>query len=418
MICFILCCLFLCGCETAKNFFAPSPSLLGNVPVSEMNFKPSSYGVEKAEMSSDELLTFRCNDLPVGRVFTLLSDLSGRSIVWSDTIDDKKLSGYFQGVPLSKILDSFARRCQCQVVRIGEVYYVGIESPDDLSLACLPCPPGAPEEFKTALSGVLSSHGKLSIIGGQMFLRDSSESLSKVLAELERYRVNSSRRYVAELYFIRVSDAALLDLSARLQVEAVDLLTVHNLEQLFSLLLEVEGSSNASEILQRPTLTLSEGQVSSLHVGQEKSFVRRTVGENGVIVASGYDVFSDGLICSLICRRVSKNKLSLSVDLEVSEFTLQDSTAPPAKSTDKIELSALLDDGKPYLLGSLSREGFSSGYNLFGRSKSSNTQTLMVWARVRELSSFSMEKELPQPVEAEPEPEPSMEAEPELTTDF
>ena len=379
------------GCSSLQDFFSLSfgvDSPFSSAPSFE-HFSSSDFsGGDIEARAPDKLITFRADGLSVARAFPLLSDLSGTSIVWHSSLDNQKLSGYFRGVPLSVVLDALARRCDSEVSQVGEVFYIGIKNPDDLSVALLPLPVGSSETLTESLKVFLSAAGQLSIVGSSLFIRDTSEVIRRIISQLDIYRRMSSRRYVAEVFFIRVHRRDLLDLSATLKVNAVDLLTSPNLETLFSLLLELEGSTAAVEVQNNPVLYLTEGLPASLHVGSERNFPSQSITETGAAVQTGWDTFEDGINLDLVCRRTSPEFYSLELSLEISEFSAD---VQPTKTTDNITSSVLVQHDKPVLIAALGRNSRTDGLKIFGRELQYQESNLLVWIKLRELSIMQHE---------------------------
>jgi hypothetical protein len=203
-------------------------------------------------------------------------------------------------------------------------------------------------------------------------------------------RERSERSYVAEMYFIRVNEEHFVRLSAELQFNSVDVFaSSFNVEQLFSMFVEGEGTTGWSELSQRPVLYLSEGRKVTFSDGKEITRERKTLTENGAVETTGYSKFTDGLQLTMLLNRVSDKSYAVDVDLSVSIFDKNDKSSIPA--TDKSELKAeglLVRDSQVYYVGSLRRDNRSSKGGIFSFDANKSHDMITIWLRVRELQSF------------------------------
>ena len=333
-----------------------------------------------------DAITVRFDGVPLGRALATLGDLTGHGIVWAETLDSKEVFGYFRETPIGVVLDAVGRRVGASVNDIDGVYFVGELGPDDLASAVVALPPGKGTEIEAGLAKLISSKGRLVVLGGSIWIRDSVSVISSVLREVEALRRHGLRRYVVEVYLIRVEQRALLDLAAELQISGVDLLSGPNLGSLFSMLLEADGSRSGAEVIHRPVLLCADGQEARLHVGKTVTVAERSVTEAGAVETTGYRTFDDGFELTLTVHRSGPGMLSALCDLSLSEFGAESVDGVPDKTSEEVHAGLVLADGEVCLVGGLGRRGFSRGARLFGGSVGREEESVLVWVRARELA--------------------------------
>jgi type II secretory pathway component GspD/PulD (secretin) len=221
-----------------------------------------------------------------------------------------------------------------------------------------------------------------------VWISDTLENIRKIVTDLEDIRTRSERSYLAEVYFIRVNEDDFLQLTADLRFNSVDIFSsAFNVEQLFSMFVSADAQLGSVLIDTRPVLLLSEGRKAEFEVGSEIVRERRAVNDNGVIQTTGYDKFSDGIILSLNLSRVSEERYSVDMELEVSAFDRTDRTSVvPTKSHSVLKSPGLLiRDGGVVYAGSLKRKDASKVFGLFSIDTARMSDMLTIWLRIREI---------------------------------
>jgi hypothetical protein len=235
----------------------------------------------------------------------------------------------------------------------------------------------------------MSKDGAVSLVGSCLWICDNLESLRKVVSALEILRERNERSYVAEIYFIRVNEDHFVKLSADLQIRQIDIFSsAFNMSELFSMFLDMDGSTGWAKISQRPVLYLSEGRKFTFTDGKEITREEKIVTDRGNVETSGYQTFSDGTQLTMSLNRVSDTSYSVDIDLSVSTFDENDTAVIPAVKRSTIKTDGLLvQDSKIYYIGSLRRDYRSDKSRIFSYNFSKSHDMITIWLRVRELQS-------------------------------
>jgi hypothetical protein len=343
---------------------------------------------ETLKAANTEKITVRFDGLTLREGLTLLTDQTGVSIVWSESLDNSKLYGSYFRESLGLVLESIARRVGSSVTEIDGIYYLGETNRNDFVSAVVRMIPVENETLITALSQGVSDQGRIAVIGGSLYIPDTFERVRKLLDDLEKMRQQAEHAYIAEVFFIRVKEDDFIKVTGDLQIRQVDVFaSTANLDGLFQMFVDAGAGKSFASVEQRPVLYLSEGREANFEVGSELIREKKTVLENGVVQTSGYERFNDGLKLSLSLIRVSCENYAVDFDLEVSTFdTSKNSTEIPAADKSRLSLPGLLvNDSKIYYIGSLKRKDSRRGFSLFGIDTAGTNDLLTVWFRVREL---------------------------------
>jgi type II secretory pathway component GspD/PulD (secretin) len=334
------------------------------------------------------LVSVRFEGVKLRDVMRILSDMTNKPIAWDNSIDETLIVGTFTDQPLSTILDIVARHCKVSVSEMSGVYYLGEYRDGDQVTAVVRIPPVSREELKEALSAFSTQHGKCTIIGSFVWISDTLENVRKIVSDLDDIRTRSERSYLAEVYFIRVNEDDFLQLTADLRFNSIDIFSsAFNVEQLFSMFVSADAKLGSILIDTRPVLLLSEGRKAVFEVGSEITRERKTVSETGVTQTVGSDTFSDGIILSLNLSRISDERYTIDLDLEVSTFDKTDRTSyVPSKNRSVLRSPGLLiRDGGVVYAGSLKRKDASKMFGLFSIDTARSSDMLTIWVRVREI---------------------------------
>jgi type II secretory pathway component GspD/PulD (secretin) len=137
----------------------------------------------------------------------------------------------------------------------------------------------------------------------------------------------------------------------------------------------------------RPVLLLSEGRKATFEVGNEITRERKALSETGISSTTGYEKFKDGIILTLMLNRVSEDRYSLDMELEVSTFDKTDtSSLVPAKGTSVLKSPGMLiRDGGVVYAGSLKRSDASKIFGIISFGGGRGSDLLTIWVRCREI---------------------------------
>jgi type II secretory pathway component GspD/PulD (secretin) len=334
------------------------------------------------------LVSVRFEGVKLRDAMRTLSDITDKPIAWDNSIDNETITGVFVDQSLSTVLEIVARRCKVSVSEVSGVFYLGEYQDGDKVTAVVRIPPVSRDELKEALSAFATEHGKCTIVGSFIWISDTLENVRKIVTDIDDIRTRSERSYLAEVYFIRVNEDDFLQLTADLRFNSVDIFSsAFNVEQLFSMFVSADAKIGSALIDTRPVLLLSEGRKAVFEVGSEVTKERKAVSDNGVIETTGYDKFNDGIILSLMLSRVSDERYSIDLDLEVSAFDKTDtSSVVPTKNHSVLRSPGLLiRDGGVVYAGSLKRKDASKAFGLFSIDASRLSDMLTIWVRVREI---------------------------------
>ncbi len=361
---------------------------LKNVPVQAARFERTLDRQYEAKRQHDPQVSVRFEGIEFRRAMQLLADLSNATIIWSKELDDQVVSGSFVDLPLSAVLQAIARRYGVSVSENQGVYCLGEYRREDTVTAVVRIPPVDKEEFLKATESVSSEGGRVNIVGSVLWIVDRLDNVRRILADVEEIRNRLERSYIAEVYFIRLSEEDFAELSADLRIQAVDVFSSSfNIEELFEAVLNGDAGITSGSVDSRPVLYLSEGRKASFEVGTEITRPRSAVNEKGVIENIGYDTFQDGLTLSLALFRVSDESYSLDMDLEVSTFErVSSELSIPDKKTSVLRSPGLLaKDGRIVFAGQVRRNDKNKTFGLIGFDVSRSYDLLTVWVRVREV---------------------------------
>jgi hypothetical protein len=383
LILFLFC--FGCGSFNSLKIFRPFEKK--SFDFSKMNFERT---LDKSIQLSSEgkKLTVRFDDSTFNLAMKHLSVLSDVTIVWSKDLDNQLVSGVFYEQTIDSILSTLARRYSVSVSRIGSIFYLGQYSRDDVVSVVFRLPPSDSNDFIEGVRVVLSEYGKVNVIGSVVWIADRFELVQKVLNSVEDVRIMLDKSYIAEVYFLRVSEENFANFTADLRFNAVDIFSSSvNLESLFECMLSGDLSLGGVVVDSRPVLYLSEGREAKLELGSTVTVGRSAVNERGVIETVGYEKFSDGLSLTLALCRVSDDRYSVNMDLTISTFekTSSDAGIPNLRSSILNVPGVLCRDNSVCFVGQIKNTDKTKKFGLFGFDYTGTTDLVTVWLRVREV---------------------------------
>ncbi len=372
--------LFFSGCKTMEK--PPFPE------IDDYAFETTIETDSRFGETESAALSVRFQGTPLPHAMQLLTDLTGKTIIWGQNLDTMIVDGSFIDLSLATILDSVARRCNASVTEVGEVWFIGEARREDLVTAVVRSLPVERTELLASLSSYKSSEGSITIIGSSIVISDRLDATRKMIDSIEILRKRLEHSYMAEVFFVRVKEDDFLRLTGDLQIQQIDVFASGvNIENMFRMFIDGDAGAGFTQIEQRPVLYLSEGRKATFEVGSEIVKEKKTVSENGVIQTSGYETFNDGLTLSLMLQRISEKNYSVDFDLTVSTFeSTKDKDSIPTLDRSVLTSPGLLvQDSQVYYIGSLKRKDARKLFGLFSIETGKNNDVLTIWFRVREL---------------------------------
>lgn len=308
------------------------------------------------------------------------------SVCVSNDLADLKVFGRFKEVDIKEVFEYLARSVTASYYYSNGVHWI-IKSENQNVFALF----RAPALTKDKLQSFTTFNKNIQIYNaGEVLIacgpQEDIKRLSFVLDNLEDYIVRS---YVAEIFFIKITDNDLAKIAADFNIETIDIWSnAVNVDELFTVICSAEYNKGRRIIDQRPVLYLPEGKECSFHVGQNKTRETRTYNdETSISSTNGYQNFDDGTKIDIVARRANDTVVSLDISLEVSTFS--DSKAEngvPDKTTSNLKLEgALLKENSVVFLGSLRRRSQEKGMSLLSFNRSKTDDNLTIWLRIKEV---------------------------------
>jgi hypothetical protein len=375
----------LSGCETL-GFKKPANYIPGYESYQFVRTDDESEGIRVMDYGK---ITARFDGLTMAEGMTLLTDQTGVSIIWGQSLDRVVLYGSYFGESLPIVLESVARRCGASVTEFNGIYFIGDSTKNDVVTTVIRMIPTEKKELLDALQKGVTEQGKVAVVGSSLYISDNLENVRKLMRDIEKMREHAEHTYIAEVFFIRVKEDDFLKVTGDLKIRSIDVFSsTANLDELFQMFLDASAGKGFTSVEQRPVLYLSEGRKATFEVGSEIVREKRAVSDQGTSTTTGYEKFQDGLKLSLCLSRVSAENYAIDFELEVSTFDTGKNGADTVPPCDKSLLTLpglLVKDSKVYYIGSLKRKDSRRMFSLFGVDQGKSNDQLTVWFRVREL---------------------------------
>jgi hypothetical protein len=339
--------------------------------------------------NGSSLFTVRFDDISFCNAMSVISSQTGVAIVWSSECDNVIVSGIFENQTVSGILSVIARRCNASLAEVGGVFYIGSEKKTDNVISVVRLPAADSKEVLDSVKTSMSEFGSVSVIGSCLWVSDRIDNVRKVVFAVENLRNRLNRSYIAEVFFIRVREQDLLQLQASLRINQVDIFaSSFNVEQLFSMFVNADGSLGSVSVDHRPVLYLTEGRKSTFEDGSDIVLERKSISPEGYSTTTGYEKFTDGLKITMGLNRINDVTYSLDLDLSVAVFQESEKQTGVVPRTDRSTLQhpgMLVTDGGVYYAGSIRRKTDNNSFGIFTYRNEKLDDILTVWVRVREL---------------------------------
>lgn len=355
--------------------------------MTDYRFEKTAERVQQ-QASDKRTITVRFDGVAFGQAMQILTQETGAPIVWGQALDAALVYGTFIKQPLAACLETLARRAGGSVTQVGGVYYLGEIKKEDRAFFVTRIPPVEQSAVLEAVKAAGSMQGTVSVVASCLWICDDLESVRKIVAALDSIRERTERSYMAEVFFIRISDEQFIKLTADLQFNQIDVLSsTVNLEQLFEMFVDADGKQGWSKIDQRLVLNVPEGRKVTFEDGTEITRETRSTSPEGTSSVSGYQRFTDGTKLTLALNRVSDQSYMVDLDISVGVFDKShkgDSVPAQKRSVHKAP-GLLVRDSKIYYVGSLNRKDRANWATLFGVDLGKSNDELTIWLRVREL---------------------------------
>ncbi|MGL4941805.1 MAG: hypothetical protein ACRC46_01280 [Thermoguttaceae bacterium] len=371
------------GCSHVKPFVRATAS--DHTSLDSVEFGRSAEAVGKVE-SASPMVSLRLDGVPLRQVVAQISEHTKALIVTPAEFDDKPVTGVFLDDPLDKVIMVLAGKLGLQHSYSDGVWIIGTLADGDSASLVVSLPPADVIAFELSLAKQYPSI-RSSVVGSVLWCCGDYRTIRRISSDVELLRQSLTRAYVAEVFFVRISEKDFLEASVDLQVNAVDLFASSvKVEQLFKAVTRGDGAITSSAIESRPVVYLSEGRLSKMSVGSEIVRERRRTLENGATEVSDYDRFSDGLEMSLTLNRVSDGKYSVAFDLVISTFDGKSATQVPPRDQSSLNSPGLLcSDGLVVFGGMLRQKQDSKQWKFLGIDARRSSDVLTIWLRVREV---------------------------------
>ncbi|MBR0238905.1 MAG: hypothetical protein IJQ39_12495 [Thermoguttaceae bacterium] len=315
----------------------------------------------------------------------------GVFVSFSDGLGDKTISGTYKDIGIAELLNSLAVQLGVRYSFDGQIFYL---SDSDFSKKfVLVGRSSIPEEQLSNLLVSLigeKSEAKYFNVGNKFFIYDTSDNLKIYASAIKDFDSLNLRSYVAEVFFIRVSNSDLIDLQAKMDATGIDILKQSwSLKDLFNCYIDADLQHKTQHIIQRPILYCSEGKQATMNVGTDLTLEKKAISTEGYTSTTGWQTFSDGLQISLLIKRVQEGLYQADFDLTISKYDdIGDTVVGVLPKIDKTGLTqsgVMVPASEPILLGSLSTTGKRRGFGFVTANGQKNDESILVFLRVREI---------------------------------
>ena len=189
--------------------------------------------------------------------------------------------------------------------------------------------------------------------------------------------------YLIDVAFVDFTIEEKASFQAYLESNTVDLLTVDEFSELFSVYLHCSIDNLRSRNFYSQSLLASDGNTSKFDVGVKHSREQRSISDAGTSTVSGYDSIEDGIQLTFTPQNTIDNKVVCKIVFENSAFSDESYNTKSETSLDVPDVPLVL--GKTYYLSSLSNISKSRSLSLFGVDLSGKNRIQTCWARVRRI---------------------------------
>ena len=351
-------------------------------------FKPVTSSKEQ------NCITFSAHQMPLGAFCRIVSDYFSVGVVFSDKLQDKRITAEFKDTDLNTVFTFLSRQLGVDLVKVGNTFYLGDLKDEDKGILIKRVLSQDNDNLQQILNSLMSNTGKGRVLSGRIVLVSDNDfvirRISEALDSLETVDLSS---WILQLYFLVLRRDALAE--SGLTMSSSGTLSYNiSTNELKAENFKIEGifsgivQSSYADLYAAPMFILRDGIKGFWKDGQRLPIPKKTVSDYGTVTTSGYEYLSTGLDVSCSVRE-SKQGGFLEMKISLSDIQSYVEDLPVTSNT---ECSVALDmiPNKIYLLSELQR--FShvdrQGSTLFF-SRDKGKSIIQVWGRIYRINSPS-----------------------------
>ena len=350
------------------------------------------------DSASDVVRSFTFKDCPLKHFVLDVADEFGVYVSFGDGLGDSLINGTFTDITINDLLAAVAVQLGVKYSYDGKIHYLH-QSDFSKRFLLVGRFSGDENQLTTVLSGLIGNENdaRYSVVGNKFFIHDTAENLKLYVNAIKDFDEMSLRSYVAEVFFLRVSNSDLIDAQARLDATGIDILKqTWSIKDLFNCYIDADIQRKSQHVLQRPIIYCSEGKESTLNVGSEITLEKKAISTEGYTSTTGWESFSDGLQIKLLISRMRSNIYQADFDLTISKYDDNGDTVsgilPRVDKTGLNQSGVVITAGEPILLGSLNTQTKKKGFGFITANAGASDESILVFLRVREIDLNSAQK--------------------------
>lgn len=379
----------VCGCSVGTGpsrqpAFQTFYDALGSLP-----------RVGPATRPAERLFTFSVSSMPMVAFLRYVAQEAGVTIVCAEDLDKRNVSLEIKGESCESVLGLLGRRVGADVVRSGDVFYLGQLRTEDRALLIRVVRGLDKDQIAGALGVFLSETGRMQVQpDGLVILGDKASVILRVSELLDRLESVGHPCWVVQYYLISITDSAGVDVGLDTTQAASIAVTIANASSAIGMTTKVDAAFQAVlratrdvqgvEMAASPLFLMLDGGKAMVQSGQDIPIAQRTVSDAGTVTTTGYTSIKVGLGVSAEIREMSERSIQICTLVDMSELAGYVGEAPITRAN-RFESRAVLEAGGVYLLGAISRhdyvedvKGFIPGMSF----KRTNTKgVVQVWCR-------------------------------------
>lgn len=315
----------------------------------------------------------------------------GVFVSYSSELSDKNITGVYKDIDLQSLLSALSLQVDSKLSFDGSIYYIGNNDVTKkyflVGRCCV-----SQEDLDKVINSMFKTGDELRAVAlGNKFLLydtiDNLKSFSKLLRDYDDLRIKS---YIAEVFFIRCDSQDLIDIQAKMDATGIDILKQSwSMKDLFNCYVDGDLRRNRNNLIQRPILYLSEDKEGVLEIGTDLTLEKKAISTEGYTSTTGWQTFSDGLKIKMLLSRLTDTMYQIDFDLSISKYDDTGNTVagvlPEINRTALTQSGVIVPAGQPVLLGSLATRERRRGVGFISARSENNTDSILVWVRVREL---------------------------------
>ncbi|MEM7811721.1 MAG: hypothetical protein AAF532_09620 [Planctomycetota bacterium] len=342
----------------------------------------------------DPVITLAAEGIPLGLLLDEVSRQTDRNIVAATSVLTDPIAVRMTAVPLPEAVNVIARQAGVGVNRIGETTVVGPLRDDDRVTVVRHVPGRTADELEEAIAETLTgSGGIVAFDDGLIVLSDTASNLPAVTETVDKLAAHRTTPWSVQLVVVGSSATETEDLgievtpTASLTASAIATSGAANLVGTVTggldAVLRAVAESSAASVVADPLLMVTDGGESRYDRTARIPYVVSATTEAGVVVQTGIQTIDAGLRMTVSARTVAESRVRIGVRMEMT--TAEDSDdGLPIVSGDRLDTTAELEEGRAYLIGSVTRRTADVArfrWLSLGRSSGERHETLQVYAR-------------------------------------